>query len=99
MGQEVLHIMRQKESLRNSADFSKYRKVEKGQGAWIGYQLKLAGITHKDIAQQAGVHPVSVTQVIHGIRTSGKIQKAVAQALGYDTWSELLSRFVTRGVA
>ena len=91
--------MRQKKSLRNTENFSKYQRVDRRQGAWIGYQLKLADITHKDIAKRVGVHPVSVTQVIHGIRTSAKIQKEVALALGYDTWSDLLSRFVTRGAA
>ena len=88
--------MRQMKRIRNTANFSKFKRVDRLQGAWIGYQMKCQGITHKDIAIKVGVRPVSVTQVIHGLRTSGRIQKAVAQELGYESWNQLMATFPIR---
>lgn len=61
------------------------------QGAWLGYRLKVAGYSQKDIGNKVGVSREMVCQVLYGLKTSYKVQKAVANALGYDTWAELLA--------
>lgn len=69
------------------------RKPNLEQGAWIGYRLKLAGLSQKSIADHIGVSREMVNQVIYGLKTSYKVQKAVAEALGYSTWAELIANF------
>jgi hypothetical protein len=78
--------------------FSNSRKMgthgpapEAVQGAWIGYQLRIHGITDADIAAEVGVRRQVVQGVRYGMRTSARVQKALATALGYQTWTELLA--------
>ncbi len=75
---------------------SKNRKHAHGvpdyeQGAWIGYRLKVYGIRQQDIADKVGVSRQMVQQVAYGLRTSHRVQKAIALALGYDSWAELIA--------
>jgi hypothetical protein len=65
------------------------RRIDRVQGAWIGYQLKLRGITQMDIGRRAGVTDVMVNRVIYGVRTSARVQKIVAETLGFVSWQEL----------
>jgi len=67
------------------------RRVDRAQGAWIGYQLRLRGITQGDIALRVRVSQQMVQRVSYGVSTSARVQKAIAQALGLKTWSELLA--------
>lgn len=60
------------------------------QGAWIAYQMKLQGFTLVSMAEYAGVTFQMIHAVIYGKRTSGRVQKAIAQALLFDTWNDLL---------
>ena len=60
------------------------------QGIWLNYLLRTAGYSQKDIADKAGVSRQMVQKVLYGIKTSQRVQKAIAQALGYKTWSEVL---------
>lgn len=48
----------------------------------IKIALLEAGIEQKEIAKRIGVTPPAVSQVIHGISSSIKIRRAVAEALG-----------------
>lgn len=59
------------------------------QGAWIIYQMKLAGISQQTIASNLGVSRQIVQQVVYGLRTSHRVQTAIAKALGYKSWSDL----------
>jgi len=68
-------------------------------GIWIIYQLKRKDITQRDIARDVGVKYQFVSQVIYGLRTSARTQKAIALALGYESWGELMSRFVAHSAA
>ena len=61
------------------------------QAAWIGFQFKSRGITQDEIAKRVGVSSKTVNHVIHGIRTSGKVQKAIAETLGFSSWDALLA--------
>lgn len=77
--------------------FSKIRKdshritPNMEQGAWICYRLKLAGISQKKLADQIGVSQQMVQQVAYGLKTSRRVQKTIAESLGYDTWTELIA--------
>jgi len=61
------------------------------QGAWIAYQMKLQGFNLVSMAECVGVSTPMVHMVIYGKKTSGRVQKAIAQALLFDSWSELLA--------
>jgi transcriptional regulator with XRE-family HTH domain len=77
--------------------FSKIRKDSRRitpnmeQGAWICYRLKLAGSSQKELAGRIGVTQQMVQQVAYGLKTSQRVQKAIAESLGYSTWAELIA--------
>lgn len=58
-------------------------------GAWINYQMKLAGITQDQIAKTANVTRQMVQRVAYGASTSARVQKAIAMALGYKNWADM----------
>uniref|UniRef100_A0A7C3EJW4 XRE family transcriptional regulator n=1 Tax=Gracilinema caldarium TaxID=215591 RepID=A0A7C3EJW4_9SPIR len=60
------------------------------QGIWLNYLLRTAGYSQKDIAEKAGVSRQMVQKVLYGLKTSRRIQTAIAEALGYKTWAEVL---------
>jgi hypothetical protein len=68
---------------------SSTKKPNKEQGAWICYQIRRGGLTQEDIARRAAVSQQMVQRVIYGIGTSHKVQKAIVEALGFDSWSDL----------
>ncbi len=59
-------------------------------GGWIMYQLSLINVSQTDIAEPLGVTDTSVWAVIHGRRTSARIQQRVADVLGQPDWQTLL---------
>lgn len=61
------------------------------QGAWINYQCKRHQVRHEEIAISAGVSRQMVQQVIYGKRTSARVMKIIAKALGYSSWNEMLA--------
>ncbi len=67
------------------------RTPDRLQAAWIGFQFKSRGITQDQIAKRIGVSSKTVNHVIHGIRTSGKVQKEIADTLGFSSWDSLLA--------
>jgi len=48
--------------------------------------LKKNGITQKAIAEKLGVSEMSVSIIIHRHRTSDRIMRAVAEAIGRESW-------------
>jgi hypothetical protein len=66
-------------------------------GSWINYQMKLNGVTQKHVAAMAGVSRQMVQRVAYGVSTSAKVQRTIAQSLGYKSWSELVA--ARQGVA
>ncbi len=69
----------------------KNRTVGHKYGGWIKYQLSLIGVSNSDIADQAGVRDSSVWAVIHGKRTSERLQKAIAERLGLESWAAVIA--------
>lgn len=78
------------------------RKIEKClqpdriRAAWINYQLRINGYTQTRLAREIGVSQPMVRQVIYGLRTSARVQKAIAKAIGSTTWNEVLAHGPTR---
>lgn len=67
------------------------------QAANIFFYMKMRDVTQLDISVMAGVSNSMVQQVIYGTKTSGRVQKAIALALGFPSWTALTSG--KRGVA
>jgi len=67
------------------------------QAANIFFYMKKHNITQQDIAIMSGVCQQMVQQVIYGMKTSGRVQAAIAAALGFSSWSALTAG--RRGVA
>ena len=69
----------------------KNRTLGHTYGGWIMYQLSLINVRCSDIAVRFGVRDNSVWAVIHGRRTSARIQQAVADSLKLFNWEEVLN--------
>jgi hypothetical protein len=61
------------------------------QGAWIMYQMRRHGLRLNTIAQASGVTVQMVHGIVWGRKTSGKVQKQIANSLGYLSWLDLLA--------
>ena len=59
-------------------------------GGWIQYQLSLINVSNPDIAEELEVNDTSVWAVIHGKRTSARIQQKIADKLGLANWQAVL---------
>jgi len=68
------------------------RRANLEQGAWITYQLKRLGVSQRALGHSIGVSQQMVQRVAYGVSTSARVQKAIARALGYRTWAEVLAR-------
>jgi lambda repressor-like predicted transcriptional regulator len=67
---------------------------EQGHG-WQPFEIKTAlksrGLRQSDIARQLGVSPVQFWQVVHGHRTSARVEEHIARLLGVprkDIWPD-----------
>ncbi len=69
------------------------------QGAYIIYQMKRRHLTQNDIAATLNVSPEFVHMVIWGKKTSARVQKHLASALGYTSWIALQSSVEREGAA
>ena len=67
-----------------------YRMPDREQGAWIAYRMELANLKPQAIADSIGVSREMVRHVMYGLRTSARVQKAIAAALGFSSWAEIL---------
>lgn len=66
------------------------KKITPEQGLYIKYRLKCAGTSGADIAYEAGCTPQSVSDVLSGKSHSQRIERAVAQRLGYSSWNDMV---------
>jgi intergrase/recombinase len=60
------------------------------EGCWIKYQLDLRNIKLEEVAQKAHRSVSMVSRVICGVKKSEKVEKALAQMLGYATYQNLM---------
>ena len=66
-------------------------------GAWVCYRLRLVGISQADVAASVGVTQQMVQRVAYGASTSARVQRAIAGALGYQCWADVVA--ARQGVA
>ena len=52
----------------------------------IQYELKKKKVLQKEIAKEAGVHPVSVSKVINGKLVSPRLMEIISEKLGRAPW-------------
>lgn len=62
-------------------------------GLWITYQLKRAGWSKQEIARQLRVSREAIVLVSYRRSTSRRIRKAIAEAIGFNSWDDLVSAF------
>lgn len=67
------------------------QRISPALGKWIGYQMKLRGVTQADVAARAGRKRVTVGNVLSGLISSGAVYNALAETLGYEGFDELLA--------
>lgn len=60
-------------------------------GCWIRYQLDLRDITHKDVARTIGCTREMVTQFLRARKGSARVEKALADILGYRDFTVLVA--------
>ncbi len=65
-------------------------------GLWITYQLRRVGQSKKSLAHTLHVRREAIVGVSYKRITSRRIQVAIANALGYQSWDELLDAFYSR---
>nr|DAP42101.1 MAG TPA: LAMBDA REPRESSOR (TRIPLE MUTANT)/DNA COMPLEX-DNA COMPLEX, DOUBLE HELIX, TRANSCRIPTION-DNA.1A [Caudoviricetes sp.] len=68
----------------------KNRTLGNKYGGWIKYQLQLIGVSNEDIGDELGVRSNSVSAVMHGKRTSARIQQKIADKLGLPSWDAVI---------
>lgn len=66
------------------------KKITPDQGLYIKYRLKCVGCSSIDIAQETGCTKQSVSKVLSGKAHSQRIERAVAQRLGYSSWNDMV---------
>jgi hypothetical protein len=59
------------------------------EGCWIKYKLDLRNIKMEDVAKKAHRSVAMVSRVVCGVKNSEKVEKALAEMLGYPSWKYL----------
>ncbi|MDR1252863.1 MAG: hypothetical protein LBK62_11985 [Treponema sp.] len=59
------------------------------EGCWIKYKLILRNIKMEDVAKKAHCSVAMVSRVVCGVKNSEKVEKALAEMLGYPSWKHL----------
>jgi len=66
-------------------------RIKPNEGLWIIYQLRLKGIRQSDLCRSLGVKSSTVSQVLSGIRRSGRIEETLYQSLGYPSFEAMIA--------
>jgi hypothetical protein len=61
------------------------------EGCWIKYQLDLRNIKMEAVAQKANRSVAMVSRVVCRVKNSKRVEKALAEMLGYADFSDLLA--------
>jgi hypothetical protein len=61
------------------------------EGAWIKYQLDLRNVKLEAVAGKANRSVSMVSRVICGIKNSARVEKALAELLGYPSFEALMA--------
>ena len=73
--------------------------ITREQGLYIQYRLKLKGQNNANIAREIGCSKEAVRQIIAGQKHSKRIEKVIADILGYKSWNSLVTNLRAKGAA
>lgn len=73
--------------------------ITREQGLYIQYRLKLKGKSNANIAREIGCSKEAVRQIIAGQKHSKRIEKVIADILGYKSWNSLVTNLRAKGAA
>jgi transcriptional regulator with XRE-family HTH domain len=66
-------------------------RIKPKEGLWIRYQLNLKGITLSSFAERQGVRVPTVSKTIHGLTKSARIESAIYETLGFDSFETMIA--------
>jgi len=66
-------------------------RIKPNEGLWIVYQLRLRGIRPIDLCRKLGVKSSTMSQVLSGIRRSGRIEETLYRSLGYTSFEAMIA--------
>ena len=66
------------------------KRITPNQGLYIKYRLKCIGVLGGEIAMECGCSQQAVSNVLSGKSHSQRIERAVAQRLGYSSWNDMV---------
>ncbi|WP_147615103.1 helix-turn-helix domain-containing protein [Treponema pectinovorum] len=67
------------------------QRLNSDKGKWVGYQLRLRGVTQTEIAARAGCSQSQVSNVLAGRTSSSKVYIVLCDILGFSSLSDLLA--------
>jgi len=73
--------------------------ITREQGLYIQYRLKLKGKNNANIAREIGCSKEAVRQIIAGQKHSKRIEKVIADILGFKSWNSLVTNLRAKGAA
>lgn len=65
-------------------------RITKEEGLYLQYRLKCSNSSCAEIAREMNCGRDAVQKVITGNTRSKRIESAIAQALGYETWNTMI---------
>lgn len=65
-------------------------RITKEEGLYIQYRLKCSNKSCAEIAKELNCERQAVQRVTMGHTRSKRIESAIAQALGYETWNTMI---------
>lgn len=85
---EINSLLEKKHKVQQQRQFSK--RITSVQGLYLKYRLKCIGCSSADIAHEIGCAKPTVAKVLSGRSHSRRIERAVAERLGYPSWNEMV---------
>ena len=64
--------------------------IKPKEGMWITYQLRLKGITQKELANQLKINTSNICLILTGRRRSRRIEDLLFQTLGFSSFEEMI---------
>jgi hypothetical protein len=65
--------------------------ISRGTGCWIQYPLKLSGLGHKTVANEANCSVAIVSHFLCGRKDSMRVRTALCKVLGYGSFDALVA--------
>jgi transcriptional regulator with XRE-family HTH domain len=91
--QKICRTIRRKINLLKRSDpaFLEGVFISKRERLWIQEQMLKKNLRHKDVAEKAGCSRANVTSAMRGQVRSARVQRAVAELLGYPSFEAMIA--------